>query len=70
MRIECAAHAVVEAARQAALAHGAGLIIGFGGGSSLDVAKLVACLARPGAPALITRPAPRASAGSSGRVRR
>ena len=44
--------AVVEAARQAALAHGAGLIIGFGGGSSTDVAKLVACLARPEAPAL------------------
>lgn len=44
--------AVVEAARQAALAHGAGLVIGFGGGSSMDVAKLVACLARPEAPAL------------------
>ncbi|MFM2345924.1 MAG: hypothetical protein RL654_677 [Pseudomonadota bacterium] len=44
--------AVVEAARQAALAHGAGLLIGFGGGSSMDVAKLVACLARPEAPAL------------------
>ena len=46
--------AVVEAARQAALAHGAGLVIGVGGGSSMDVAKLVACLARPGveAPAL------------------
>lgn len=46
--------AVVEAARQAALAHGAGLVVGFGGGSSMDVAKLVACLARPGveAPAL------------------
>lgn len=44
--------AVVEAARQAALVHGAGLVIGFGGGSSMDVAKLVACLARPDAPAL------------------
>ncbi|WP_375131982.1 iron-containing alcohol dehydrogenase [Sphaerotilus natans] len=44
--------AVVEAARQAALVHGAGLVIGFGGGSSMDVAKLVACLARPEAPAL------------------
>ncbi|ASP32169.1 iron-containing alcohol dehydrogenase [Labrenzia sp. VG12] len=36
--------ALVEAAVEAAKAHGATSVIGFGGGSSLDVAKLVALL--------------------------
>jgi len=36
--------ALVEAAVEAARAHGATSVIGFGGGSSLDVAKLVALL--------------------------
>jgi alcohol dehydrogenase class IV len=36
--------ALVEAAVDAARAHGASSVIGFGGGSSLDVAKLVALL--------------------------
>jgi alcohol dehydrogenase len=40
--------AVVQAALGQALALGAELIVGFGGGSSMDVAKIVACLARPG----------------------
>jgi alcohol dehydrogenase class IV len=39
---------VVEAGVAAARAHGAEAVIGFGGGSSLDVAKLVALLARSG----------------------
>ena len=39
---EAIVHAAVEAARAA----GAGMIIGIGGGSSLDVAKLVACYCR------------------------
>ncbi|WP_299471825.1 iron-containing alcohol dehydrogenase [uncultured Roseibium sp.] len=37
---------LVETATQAARSHGATSVIGFGGGSSLDVAKLVALLAR------------------------
>ena len=37
--------AVIAEATQAALAHGADAVIGFGGGSSIDVAKLVALLA-------------------------
>ena len=36
--------AVVEAAKEQALAHEVDVVIGFGGGSSLDVAKLVALL--------------------------
>jgi alcohol dehydrogenase class IV len=36
---------VVEAARAEAVAHGTELVIGFGGGSSMDVAKLIAVLA-------------------------
>jgi alcohol dehydrogenase class IV len=43
--------AVIHAATEAARAAGAGGVIGLGGGSSLDVAKLVALLA-PGAEAL------------------
>lgn len=38
---------IVEAAAERARACGAEHIIGFGGGSSMDVAKLVACLAHP-----------------------
>ncbi|WP_417456834.1 iron-containing alcohol dehydrogenase [Kordiimonas sp.] len=38
--------AVVLAATDAAIAHQADLVVGFGGGSSMDVAKLVAVLAR------------------------
>lgn len=37
---------LVEAAAEAAMSHGATSVIGFGGGSSLDVAKLVALLAK------------------------
>ena len=37
---------VVRAATEAAAGHGADAVIGFGGGSSLDVAKLAALLAR------------------------
>ena len=37
---------LVETATQAARSHGATSVIGFGGGSSLDVAKLVALLSR------------------------
>src|SRR5690606_18177158 len=37
---------VVLAATEAATRHSAGLIVGFGGGSSMDVAKLVAVLAK------------------------
>ncbi|WCL52647.1 iron-containing alcohol dehydrogenase [Gimibacter soli] len=37
---------VVLAATEAATRHGAGIIVGFGGGSSMDVAKLVAVLAK------------------------
>jgi len=37
---------VVHAATEAAAGHGADAVIGFGGGSSLDVAKLAALLAR------------------------
>lgn len=40
--------AVVIAAAEAARAHGADSVIGLGGGSSLDVAKLAALLARSG----------------------
>lgn len=40
--------AVVQAALAAALAHRADLVIGFGGGSAMDVAKLVALLAGSG----------------------
>lgn len=40
--------AVVEAALAQARAAAVDLVIGFGGGSSMDVAKVVACLARPG----------------------
>ncbi|WP_417463883.1 iron-containing alcohol dehydrogenase [Kordiimonas sp.] len=38
--------AVVLTATEAAIAHQADLVVGFGGGSSMDVAKLVAVLAR------------------------
>ncbi|WP_417460961.1 iron-containing alcohol dehydrogenase [Kordiimonas sp.] len=38
--------AVVLAATEAAIAHKADLVVGFGGGSSMDVAKLVAVLAK------------------------
>lgn len=38
---------IVEAAAEKAKACGAEHIIGFGGGSSMDVAKLVSCLAHP-----------------------
>lgn len=41
---------VVQAAAEAARAHGADLVIGFGGGSSLDTAKLVAVLAATAQP--------------------
>jgi alcohol dehydrogenase class IV len=41
---------VVMAAVEAACAHGADAVIGLGGGSSLDVAKLVALIARSGEP--------------------
>lgn len=40
--------AIVIAALAQALAAGTDLVVGFGGGSSMDVAKIVACLARPG----------------------
>jgi len=40
--------ALVDAAVEAAKAHGATSVIGFGGGSSLDVAKLVALIAGSG----------------------
>ncbi|MCX2723327.1 iron-containing alcohol dehydrogenase [Roseibium salinum] len=40
--------ALVEKAIESAKAHGATSVIGFGGGSSLDVAKLVALIARSG----------------------
>lgn len=40
--------AIVQAALDQALAAGVDLVVGFGGGSSMDVAKIVACLARPG----------------------
>ncbi|WP_288132084.1 iron-containing alcohol dehydrogenase [Microbulbifer sp.] len=39
--------ATIEAAAHAARALGAELVVGFGGGSSMDVAKLVAVLAHP-----------------------
>lgn len=42
--------AVIEQALAAARAHGADGVLGIGGGSSLDVAKLVALLARSGEP--------------------
>ncbi len=40
------AESIVLSAADLAVQHGVGLVIGFGGGSSMDVAKLVAILAR------------------------
>ncbi|MEX2632155.1 MAG: iron-containing alcohol dehydrogenase [Tistlia sp.] len=57
--------AQVDAAAQAARGHGAAAVVGLGGGSALDVAKLAACIAgdrRPAADyALAARPFPEAA---------